>query len=214
MNKITFNALLCAIIAILSTCNYEFPAPPYPRVETLEVTDISNTGATYHAQIIEPGPEPIINHGFVWYEGGALLDNDKIELGAKSGGKDFDVRVGNSLAPGKTYYVKAFAITEKHTVYGLFMTFKSQGSLAPKITSFTPAEGSATDTVTLTGENFSTGLRNNLVNFGTHHARVTGATQNMIKCLVPKDITEESVTIFLEVAGHKTQSTTQFRVTP
>lgn len=65
--------LLCALtrllilVALFAGCDHpEFPESPYPRIETLPVANISETGVTLRGSITKGGSQSITDHGFVW----------------------------------------------------------------------------------------------------------------------------------------------------
>ena len=120
--------LLCFSISILFLVrcdNHEFPKSPYPRIETLPVVKISETGVTFEAIITQHGKLPIINHGFVWStEENLTIDSgNKIELGAVADLGNFEASVESGLYEGKTYFAKAFVATTDYLVYGETVSF-------------------------------------------------------------------------------------------
>ena len=111
----------------------------YPRVKTNPVTNITDKGATFNAEIYSPGSELIINHGFVWGEGDdPTLNNNKIMLGTGNPEGTYSAEIVSSLSKDVEYTVKAFVQTTEHVVYGLPVTFKSLGSGGPVINGFEP----------------------------------------------------------------------------
>src|SRR5687768_8541192 len=160
MYKAVFKGILFSFsLSLLVTCdNYEFPASPYPRIETLPVADISETGVTFQAKIIRLGDKPITDHGFVWGfdENLSISSEDKIQLGSISGSGEVEAEVKYGLYPDTTYYVKAFIATDSYLVYGKVVSFKSKGGATPQIRSFATEEGNWGDTVILSGQYFST----------------------------------------------------------
>lgn len=80
---------------------------------------------------------------------------------------------------------------------------------APKITSFTPLEAASGETVTITGENFSTVLSENAVMFNTLEAVVTSATATQLEVTVPKGRASSGY-ITVTVNGKPASSSAQF----
>ncbi len=55
------------ILFFLTTCNVaEITPRVYPRVKTLTVTNISETGATFRGEVFHAGDQKIIEYGFEW----------------------------------------------------------------------------------------------------------------------------------------------------
>jgi hypothetical protein len=107
----------------LAGCDrYEFPASPYPRIETLPLAKVSESGALFRATISESGNEAITGHGFVWgpRQEPNLSTSEKIFLGpvAKTGNLEVQVKYG--LEAGKEYFVKAFAANSKAYLIGSY----------------------------------------------------------------------------------------------
>src|SRR5690242_12551024 len=107
MSKTIFKLLTISIaIFSLATCdNYEFPRSPYPRIETLPVVNISESGVTFQANIIQPGDQEIINHGFVWGLGEniSFSSENKIQLGVATNISNFQANVKSGFYDGETY---------------------------------------------------------------------------------------------------------------
>jgi|JI102314A1RNA_FD_contig_71_3829_length_2301_multi_2_in_0_out_0_2 hypothetical protein len=120
------NASLLILLLSLVTCdNYTFPESPYSRVKTLEVMR-SNDGVILRADIFSLGDYPILNHGFVWNDNGALvglLIGEVIELGptAKTGIYQAEIK---GLTMGKEYWFRALLNGEEHEVRGNVISFK------------------------------------------------------------------------------------------
>ena len=211
MNKIP---VLFAIIIILATCSKEEVTPRnYPRVNTLEVTDITSGGATFTGEIIFTSV-PVLDHGFLWSEfGSALFENsDQISLGTKSGTGSFEAKCDRSLQEGKTYYVRGYAKSEDNIVYGDVVKFVSLGSKAPVINDFYPATASWGDTVTLVGENFSTVISTNFVKFNAISSRIITASKDTLRVQVPFELNAELSSITLTRVGNVSTLPKQFQL--
>lgn len=216
MAKDIFKLLIFFIsISLLFKCdNYEFPESPYPRIETLPVVNISESGATFQANIILTGNKPIVDHGFVWgFSENISIDmHDKIQLGKVTNIGSFEANVQYGLYSDSTYFVKAYVATESYFVYGKVVQFKSKGSTPPLITEFMPTEGTWGDTVVLKGKYFSTFAQNNKVEFGPINSKVLSSTDSTISCVVPNDIPDKTVPIYVTVAGNKSKSSSNFNL--
>ena len=145
-----------AILSLVTCDNYEFPKSPYPRIETLPVVNISETGVTFQGNITQLGQKEITNRGFVWgLEKNLSIDSeDKIQLGPAQARGNFEANVKSGLSKGKTYFVRAFVATSDYFVYGEAVSFTSKGSTPPLIKSFSPLEGTWGDTITVKGNFF------------------------------------------------------------
>lgn len=213
--KYILSLLLVFIIPIgFITCdNYEFPKSPYPRIETLVVTDITENGVNFQANLIQLGNQPITNHGFVWgiTEDISIASEDKVQLGAQSNAGKFEAIVKSGLEKDVTYFVKAFVATKDYFVYGKAIEFTSKGSMPPHIKDFSPLEATWGDTITIKGNYFSALNKNNLVRFGSINSNVVASNDSIIKCIVPPELNNKNVKISIEVAGNKSESLQSFR---
>jgi protocatechuate 3,4-dioxygenase beta subunit len=81
----------------------------------------------------------------------------------------------------------------------------------PSITSFTPTSGMASDTVKITGLNFSTVTTNNTVTFNGATATVTAATNTQLTVTVPSGVSTGKITV--TVNGQAGTSSADFTVT-
>jgi hypothetical protein len=86
----------------------------------------SNDGVILRADIFSLGDYPILNHGFVWNDNGALvglLIGEVIELGptAKTGIYQAEIK---GLTMGKEYWFRALLNGEEHEVRGNVISFK------------------------------------------------------------------------------------------
>lgn len=207
------NCIIWALVGInIVTCNkYEFPQTPYPRLETIEVTDISQTGATFRAHLTDFGSQAIVDHGFIWsLSENFIQENDKIQLGEISGSSEFNGEINHGLYKDNTYFVKSYVTTSTYQVFGNVVAFVSKGSKPPIISRFSPTMGKSGDTVTLTGKNFSSTSSRNKVKFGTIESQVVFSNDSTIVCTVPQGIVEKSVFISLSIAGNQGISPIQF----
>jgi hypothetical protein len=143
-------------LLILSGCEDEPVPRDYPRVKTLEVTNITGNGATFVAEVTHEGTVPITEHGFTWALSSPDITRDEIvNLGSFSGKGRFEAEIGTTLGEGTAYEVCAFIKAGEYTVYGDKVKFMSLGSGAPEITDFMPKSAGWGDTVTILGQKFS-----------------------------------------------------------
>lgn len=207
-----FLSILVPLFLLLQCGKYEFPKSPYPRLETLSVTNISGSGATFQANLLNLGDNPIVNHGFIWGPDASVefSGSEKIELGNSLVPGVFKADVNYGLYPDTTYYVKSFIKTQQITVYGKTVIFKSLGSMPPVINSFLPVEGTGGDTIELKGSYFSSVAKNNIVKFGSIQSEILSGNDSIIICIVPVDIPEKTVSLSVSVAGNQSLSKDKF----
>ncbi|WP_224999362.1 IPT/TIG domain-containing protein [Cesiribacter sp. SM1] len=208
ISKLSKGFLLLAVLFItLIRCNEDEVTPRhYPRLNTLSVKNVTQNGATLEAEIAHAGNSPILDHGFLWglNEGLSTRQSDKISLGAFSGKGNFNAQVSSSLYKDSTYFVKAYAITREHIIYGDAVQFSSRGSIAPVIEGFTPETATSGDTVKIRGKYFSFVKLNNQVSFGERSAKIVASTDTLITCIVPHGISQNTVPVSVKVAGNTT----------
>jgi hypothetical protein len=195
--------IFAASIMMLSNCEKESARPrSYPRVTSMPVTNISESGADFRARIYSIGTEPIIDHGFVWGLTDPSIEySDKILLGVCDTGL-FSYRISAGLRKDIKYYVKPFAQTAKHVVYGVTQVFKSLGSGAPVITGFEPHSGSWLDTLTITGQNFSSIANTNTVKLNQTTCEILSSSITTLKVLVGRDLPDLKSVLSVELAGN------------
>lgn len=215
--KSFFNALILFIACLLIySCEvFEFPESPYPKVSTLEVIDVTESGAIFQADFFKQGELPIIDHGFVWgFTKNLLIDSDeKIRLGKLEHTGKFERKIGYGLYPDTTYFVRAFILSERYFVYGDPVTFRSKGGTHPVISSFYPEEGTWGDTVKIKGTSFSTNIQRTKVRFGQHEAKLVSAIDTLIVCIVPEDIAEQTVPVSITVVNTQVVAKDEFSLT-
>ncbi|MBL0743474.1 IPT/TIG domain-containing protein [Chryseolinea lacunae] len=207
------SVILLVSLAFVKCDKNDFPTPPYPTVQTLEVTGISENGVTFEGAVRSMNDEPIIDHGFVWglYQY-AIEGQFKTSLGPRDGAGAFTLDVSSGLYADTLYYVKAYLKTKTYTVYGEEQPFTSRGSHVPVIESFLPLEGTGGDTVVIKGNYFSTDAKAVKVKFGTFEAPVLSSSLTEVKCRVPADIPLDEVAIVVTVTRQSVQAPTLFKL--
>lgn len=193
---------------------HEFPAQEYPGIETVSAID-GGSGALLRGKLSREGKQPVIDHGFIYslHEDPHVHASQKISLGALDGGRVFEARVHSVLYPDTTYYVKAFAATEQLTVYGSVVSFRSAGGVSPSIQALIPAQGTWGDTIQVVGKNLYPADGRVAVHFGDFDARVIRSSDSLIYCIVPRDITDSTVSVTVEVLNQKAVSAENFVLT-
>lgn len=206
MKKI-FRLLLITFLSVLLTVNCENEGPgkrDWPGIITLDITNISDKGAVFNAEVISRGDFDVLSYGFVWSESEnpSLNNSDRVVLSGDLTSGKFSAEISTTLKHGETYWVKSFVETADYTVYGEGVSFKSMGSQAPVITSFSPASGNWGDTIKISGVQFSFLSPNNVVMFGTIPAQVISSTDSLIIATVPSVINSEVVPISVSIFGN------------
>ncbi len=202
-------ACLAGFLFTLAGCEDEPVPRDYPRVKTLEVTNITPEGALFTAEIYEPGNGEITEHGFAWAANYPNIDNDnRILLGPFSGTGQFSAEVSSTLAEGESYEVTAFVKAGDYIVYGNTVEFRSLGSQGPVITGFSPGRALCGDTIMIRGRNFSWVRAFNTVRFNDATAWVCEpVTDTLLKVVVPFTVSGSVNIISVEIAGNRVSFT-------
>lgn len=200
------------ILAAITCTDDEIPTRGFPGVKTLEVTNITNLGAQFNAEILRQGNGEIIEYGFAWGQGEnpTIEFNEKRAIAEKITTGTFTAQIETTLKDGKKYYARAYAKSDEYLVYGMNVPFISLGSGAAAIDDFYPKLGTWGDTITLKGKNFSYLIDHNHVYFKDIESSVINSTDSTIVCIVPEDISEKSVPISVKIADQLSQSKENF----
>jgi len=182
----------------------------YPRINTFEVTGISESGATFEAHIYSAGNESIIDHGFVWGTSETALsfeNSDRVSLGAFSGIGKYNAQIKSTLQVEKKYFVRSFVKTSDHIVYGPVVSFISLGSQGPIILDFEPQTARWGDTIIIKGSNFCWKNISNKVFFNGESAEVSNeiqyCTDTSLRVTVPYLLNNTKSIISIEIAENK-----------
>ncbi len=192
--------ILVLLLAIIISCEKEATIQPkdYPYVLTKDVVDNNPTGVTLVAEVLDFCKEDIIDYGFIWMEN----ENEyKQSLLNKTTIEDFRLRISSGLEKGGNYSYKAYVQTTDCMVLGNAISFKSLGSLSPRINSFTPNFGPIGTQVAIEGENFAISKSGNIVKFGNITVIVDSVSENRLVVTIPKITKPEKVNITVETAG-------------
>jgi N-acetylneuraminic acid mutarotase len=197
---------------VVVRCGHEFPETPYPRVETLAVTDISASGATFNAALSFNGNAEIVRFGFVWSNTVQphLSNSDKVIYVEILHSNSFSAVIKSTLEDQKKYYVRSFVETEEYTVYGQQVEFVSLGSESSVISSYFPLTASWGDTLTVVGSNFSHLVGKNEGNLGSVLLDNTFASDTLLKFVIPAKPNQKSVKLGVSIAGNKTEAAELF----
>ncbi|MDX2287172.1 MAG: IPT/TIG domain-containing protein [Bacteroidia bacterium] len=155
-------------------------------IHTGEVTDITDSSAVFHGQILAPDASEVQEYGFVWDEGaGSTAVDAKRSLGSSPGPEPFRAVIESDMRAGVQYHVRAFARIRSGIVYGNSVRFTSEGYNESKITSISPQEGAAGTVVLIEGVRFCTNQASLQVYFGNSQALILEATSTFIRAEVP-----------------------------
>lgn len=121
--------LIILIILILG-CNAAEPIiRDFPIIRTLPPTDIDESGATFHGELVRKGKNEITSYGFVWkLDDPSINEMHKVILGNNLSDNLFEARIDHSLIKGLTYQVRAFVDVLNQTIFGDIIYVESQGS--------------------------------------------------------------------------------------
>jgi N-acetylneuraminic acid mutarotase len=203
---------LVFILAFFGCHKMEVTSRDYPRLNTLDVTDISESGATFTAEIIFRSSFDIVDFGFVWAQSTNpdLNNADKVIYSSNPASNRFSVDITTTLEPGIMYYVRSFVQTTDYTVYGNTVGFLSLGSMAPEILSFSPSTAAPGDTITISGKNFSYKPKENKVKFGLCESVLISSNDTILKAIVPPALDTRVSFISVEISGNVGRSENQF----
>lgn len=207
----TQHFILHICLIFLFSCNKEIEEKrEYPRINTLCVTDITENGAIFYAEVLTLGNTPIIEQGFLWGANENLdLNNAEcksIQVTNTTG--EFHAYINSSLYKTQHYYVRAYIKTDDFTVLGNTLDFISNGSTPPVINSFSPIKGNWGDTIILKGGNFSRIA--NKVKFGNCDATSVSHSDSIIKVIVPSHFNGLKTNIFIETPDNTGSSKSEF----
>ena len=84
ITKITTLSLLLFVLLAYSCVKEKITPRDYPRVHTLEVTNINESGATFNADIFYNEGHTIVDHGFIWniVKSTSMSGSNMISLGS------------------------------------------------------------------------------------------------------------------------------------
>jgi hypothetical protein len=187
---------------VLSGCEDEPVARDYPRIRTMEVTNITENGVKFSAEVYEKGNVPITEHGFTWsFVKPQVTNSERVLLGSFEGPGLFSADVTTALESGLSYKVCAFVKAGDYTVYGNEITFTSLGSEGPVLTGFEPPVVMLGDTVFFKGRNFSWILNNAYID--NIQATSYPVSDSVLKVIVPYYLTKRENIIAVEVTGNR-----------
>ena len=185
------NIVIFGLLAVMlqAGCSKDATIKPkdYPFVITRDA-DVTEDGATFYADIIDPGKFEIIKYGFIWMkftEEGLLLYSRELEFPGSPTAGVYSIKINAGLTQNQEYFIRAFVETDSCTVYGNTISFVSRGCPAPQITGFSPSAGPIGTIVEMTGSNFSPYVKDNYVSIGVKTLIVEEAYENRLIIKIP-----------------------------
>lgn len=195
--------VLCALLPVLTGCEDETVKRDYPRVRTLEVTNVTKDGVTFIAEVYDEGNTGITEHGFTWALSTPDMNSDeRVCLGSFSGTGRFEAEITTTLAEGLIYEVCAFVKAGDYTVYGEKIKFTSLGSGAPEITGFVPHAAGWGDTVTVKGRKFSHLNITNKIYIDECVCWPFYASDTLLKFVLPVEVTKLQNSLSINMLGN------------
>ncbi len=122
----------------------------------------------------------------------------------------FSHRLTDHIITGTKYYVRAFALVGGKPQYSNVVSFISQGSSTPVIIDFNPKQGSALDTITITGDHLGTPVESTTVRIGGISCQVLSTSLKEIKFRIPPKYITGSNPITLKAVDKTVTTATDF----
>jgi len=213
--RLKFLPYLVILVFSLSNCEKEkIATKEYPRIKTLDATDINEKGVSFRAEVVSGNVSQIKKHGFVWSQRDDpnLQNSDGTYIDELIENNSFQTRVDYNLVKDKIYFFRPFVITDNYTVYGKSVSFKSLGSNPPDITDFYPKNGKGLDTITITGDNFSSYAPDNGVLLNNLSLRLIECNKTKLRAVIPNNNTSGLFQIRVFVSYIETKSAEYFRL--
>ncbi len=167
MTRHTSSILFVCLLLILSCTSEPDYVRDYPQLLSSGITSISPAGVKVTGTISEDMMSKVTDHGVIWAGSNVNLtitSGFKKSLGVPTSG-NFTIDVNAQLLPGKDYVLKVYLKTDKHLVYGLPLSFKSQGSQGPVVESISPTVVAPKDIITIKGQAFGKSVTTTKVDF-------------------------------------------------
>lgn len=212
-----YKNLILLIATILVSCAKEkdFPvAVDYPIIRTQSAI-VMEEGIKVDANVLNIGNTPITEYGFSFRATTGntrdVFDSKKI-VGTTTPEATYSAVLTADMEPGKTYFVRAYAVAGKYIAYGEPITFKGIKSQAPVITDFDPKEGLDGTLVTITGENFSYHKGYIKVKIGDADATVVETTLDKIVIKTPNVSYAGSFPIQVTIQDQQVVTTDKYKI--
>lgn len=201
------NTILFAFLSILLSCtdHENLYDREYPLVKTLPSENISSYGATFKATLTGEKSFPAEEFGFIWNKSGyqSKAGSEWKSLGSTEKLGDFSLDISKALEENVTYYVMAYAVYDKKTVYGNVERFTSTPAPKPQLKKLSPSTGTWGDTVNVIGKDFSYIKEKNTVLFGTTISKILEINDTTLKVVVPSTLKEATSPVIVVVSSQK-----------
>ena len=150
------NYAILSLVILLFACEDAGIVPKdYPYLLTKEPSNLTENSISFNAEVISLGDAEVTEYGFIWStEDPTLTRGNKIAITTPIGVEEYTAEADFGLIKDQEQFVRAYLITEDQKVLGNVVSFISNGTKAPLITSFEPKSGYLGDKVKITGENF------------------------------------------------------------
>lgn len=180
----------------------------YPRVLTDEIQRLFPHGAEVRGQVIHLGPDPIIDHGFLW--GVDEVTPIRVSLGPATDIGSFSVTLVGDMDIRYRYFVRAFAQTDQYLVQGNPHYFSPDVGPVPLAERLLPSSGVWGDTIRVLGQNFGDRLpRIEALFQPAYPTKVIRVSNNELTLEVP-EISPGRHLIEITVSGQKTMVKEEF----
>ena len=119
MRTILLISLVFLLIAQLSCTKEEVLPREYSRIKSLGVVEIKSTGCVFQGEIFYLAPGTA-EFGFVWSDAGfpTIENGEKMSSGIPTRTAKYDTPLVTKITVGKTYTMRAYAISNGYVVYG------------------------------------------------------------------------------------------------
>ncbi|MEE4215493.1 MAG: IPT/TIG domain-containing protein [Bacteroidales bacterium] len=198
--KITYNNIiaLSVFVLLLSGCTEEAERD-FPRLRTLNASNITSDGATLRAEILNSQDFNITECGFYIYKGepsGNTLTSQVI-CEFDEDRAMFEINIGTGLEEGTEYYYRAFASSGPLSNIGNTCSFVSKGSKVSEALDFNPSTGQVLDTITILLDEYTGGSSGYEIQLSGITADIVACMNNELKVIVPPSLVskESPVTI-------------------
>ncbi len=122
-----------------------------PQLNTLQVVNITQTTALSGGEIISDGGSEVTKRGIVWCTNSNPTLEENIDMTTDGSGMETFTSNITDMQQGTTYWVRAYAINEAGTAYGIQKRFTTQGEGYESVNelSVNDVTGNAGETITL-----------------------------------------------------------------
>ncbi len=212
--------LTVGVLFIVVACQKKddwYSTRPYPRIQTLDVTEISPTGALFNGEMLRKGTEPVDDHGFMWTDNpkSGMMHMQERSLGPLEKEGVFQCLVQYGIPKGKRFYVRAYVHSGTLTVFGRWKSFISAGCYPPELHSVTPVPVEFMGEVVLHGIHFGNNAALASLNAYVspdlvYPCEIKYFSDTIIKFIPPVALSSHYVDMVLDLIGQKFPFTIEF----